>query len=694
MKSWLGRKVFFTSLQLVLASLALSLAAGVFLSWQEQARTSAAVLSELERQRTYRVRSFTEWLAYQGQKLKLFEFFVEEPPENLEPLLRKYANALSSATHLFLLDPKLRILYSTDPRSRMPEWTKDSWLTEALRVPANSPVLADSLSGTPLIRVALPLRSRELKTVYVLAAELYLQEAGFAFSRQLKADEFAYAVVPGRTWLFKPPAITELPVFQEPDYIDLALAGEEFTGTYKNFRGFPVWGTYYFDQDLHAAFFVEKIIPPWTIADLFNGLWFLFLLLPASGLLVLLQYLRLRPWSLWSAALTAKGQDALDRLPPLGNHWKELEGPLRISLENRQDLLRNLHRQVIAQRSALEVLPDLLVEFSDKGVILDVNETVTTLLGMEKSELLGEPLEKFSSDLIPLESKLPLILHAPKNHRFYTWILLKNGQKKLLEAVPARTGREPLRYFLSLRDVTERFTSGESLRQQKKMESLFNFSAGVVQDFSNLLAGISGRLALAALDAERGRVDKESLNEAQRMIMDARSLTQDLVTVGSGGVYDLKPLDVLPVLESAVNRARAQGLKVFINLLPHHGLVKADPAKLEVIFQEILDNARDFAGTEKPVRITSDMVLVPSTNTQIPDQKFLRISFLDQGPGISLENLEKIYDPYFTTRQGKKGLGLTVVYSQLRRMGGSVEIESEEGSGTEVRIYFPASDAD
>ncbi len=698
MKSWFDPLIIRIYILLLLGALSLNVVFAVIHSQSEEFTRREIILSDLKKELTLRSRGFNDWLVTQGQKLRMIEGFLDQDLVEIGKNLKRLENSTPQFRNIYLLSPNQNLVLTTDSQDPVTRWSKEEWIKESLSGFSQSGVSVDAGSGVPRIRIAVPLRDHFLKLIYFAVADLELSEASVQFSRQLGSQDFAYSVVPGRFWLFRPKSITELPVFQDPDYIDLALSGDSFSGTYKNLRDFNVAGIYYFDSSLQVAFFMERLYKPWTwtdcllqvIPELLGSL-----ILITLGLLLAKHWFR--PLNTWRTLIISPvGKVKLgEDLPKLGSLLKDFDKEMRSALSSRDDLIQHKRNERDKLREILDFSQDLLIEISSEGTITYLSEGGLLALGFVLDDLIHKPLDYFVEEMKPMHLKLPLILHAPSGHRFYAWIQMKTGEKKLLETVVSHKNSknpEEVRHFLSVRDVTQRFSSGETARHQKKMESLFNFSAGVVHDFSNLLAGVSGKIALAIMEAEKGVVDTESLNQAQSLIMNARSLTDDLVSMGAGGVYDLQGIDAYPVLNSSLDGLRKEGVPVFLNLLPQAPQIRADKRKLELIFQEVGDNALVFAGPSKPLRVSSNIVSLPVDATEGKVQNYLRISFLDQGPGIPVEEMERIYDPYYTTIPGRKGLGLTVAYSLLSRMGGFMEIESELGKGTEVRLFFLTAD--
>jgi PAS domain S-box-containing protein len=244
-----------------------------------------------------------------------------------------------------------------------------------------------------------------------------------------------------------------------------------------------------------------------------------------------------------------------------------------------------------------------------------------------------------------------------------------------------------------IRDVTlERRREREQLRAQQ-LESLGTLAGGLAHDFNNCLAAMVGSLSLAK-DLVRHAPDARNLlNEALEAAFRATALTRQLLTFSTGGLPVKACLDIGDLLKRvAAFCVRGSNVKCDVEVDEHLWPVEVDSGQLEQVLGNLVINAKQAMpnGGTIVVRATNAMVAHPES----PDdqRRHVLISVEDRGIGIPPENLHRIYDPYFSTKEGGSGLGLATVYSVVRKHGGFLECESKVGQGSTFRIHLPASD--
>jgi CheY-like chemotaxis protein len=185
------------------------------------------------------------------------------------------------------------------------------------------------------------------------------------------------------------------------------------------------------------------------------------------------------------------------------------------------------------------------------------------------------------------------------------------------------------------------------------------------------------------------------LAEIERSVGRARDLTRQLLTFATGGELTRAPMDVAEMVRTATERA-VRGTRMTTEFTIEPGLWAGDGDRDQLIqvVQNIVHNALQAmpAGGAGTLRVTLANHAVESDETDTPKPgRYVRIAISDSGTGIAPDVLPRIFDPYFTTRRGSRGLGLATVYSILNRHGGRVEAASTLGLGTTVTIWLPAT---
>lgn len=229
------------------------------------------------------------------------------------------------------------------------------------------------------------------------------------------------------------------------------------------------------------------------------------------------------------------------------------------------------------------------------------------------------------------------------------------------------------------------------LNRVARLESLGTLAGGIAQDFSTLLGAVHERIAGVANQPGLSTKVRTQLDEARASSLRARDLAHQLSAFSEGAVPQVSEVDLVKTLREMVNRfdlphtiAPRWQLKETVPLLP------TDGAMLRQVVQNLLFNAVQAMprGGELGIQVAAERFEAGSDSLLDPGD-YLRIQLRDSGEGIAEKNLGRVFDPYFTTRPGAQGLGLSVVYSLVRRLRGKVVVESTPMVGTRVTLWLP-----
>jgi signal transduction histidine kinase/ActR/RegA family two-component response regulator len=249
-------------------------------------------------------------------------------------------------------------------------------------------------------------------------------------------------------------------------------------------------------------------------------------------------------------------------------------------------------------------------------------------------------------------------------------------------------------------EIAEREMAEERLVQAQKMEAIGQLTGGVAHDFNNLLTAIVGSLELLLRRTDEEKLTRLAGNALQAAERGAR-LTAQLLAFSRRQRLTPAPLDVNRIIAGMGDLlARSIGPHVEVDTQLGDGVARAlaDPTQLEVMILNLAINARDaMPGGGRLVIATRNLDRVPETlRAELAPGRYVAICVTDTGVGMAPEILQHAFEPFFTTKpQGKgTGLGLAQLYGFARQSGGAVHIDSEEGRGTSVAIYLPATEAE
>ncbi len=242
------------------------------------------------------------------------------------------------------------------------------------------------------------------------------------------------------------------------------------------------------------------------------------------------------------------------------------------------------------------------------------------------------------------------------------------------------------------RDVTEKKRMEEEIQKASTLESIGILAGGIAHDFNNILTAILGNISLVRQEYLPGTAAAR-LAEAEKASVRARSLTQQLLTFSKGGAPIRNPASAGELIrETAGFALRGSNVRCEFDIPPDLWSVIVDEGQVSQVIGNVIINADQAMPGGGIVEVRAENVAVgPGQEPPLKAGDYVRIAIRDQGVGIPPENLPRIFNPFFTTREKGTGLGLTTAYSIIKRHEGTIRVESQVGAGTTISIYLPAS---
>jgi len=341
--------------------------------------------------------------------------------------------------------------------------------------------------------------------------------------------------------------------------------------------------------------------------------------------------------------------------------------------------------------------PIVGVGMAQDGTVIYINDAYCRMFGYEKDELVGESELKVVAPedhpLIEQRTRKRLKGEKVPNHYVFRGVK-KDGTGLFIEV----SSSEPFVYknkptlLAVFRDITEKRKMEEELLKADKLESVGILAGGIAHDFNNILTAILGNISLARLFPDAGKIS-ERLVEAEKACMQAKDLTQQLLTFARGGAPVKKTASIGEILKDSASFA-LRGSNVRCEFSIPDGLWPADvdAGQISQVISNILINADHAMPEGGVVTVRAENVTVGAEEAlPLEDGEYVKITMEDQGIGIPEEHLQRIFDPYFTTKQKGSGLGLATSYSIIKNHDGHITAESQVGVGTIFYIYLPAS---
>ena len=250
------------------------------------------------------------------------------------------------------------------------------------------------------------------------------------------------------------------------------------------------------------------------------------------------------------------------------------------------------------------------------------------------------------------------------------------------------------------RAVEERMRMATQLRHTHKMEAIGTLAGGIAHDFNNILSSVIGFTELCLMDVSKGGLLESNMMEVFRAGMRARDLVRQILTFARKDESQVQPTQVGTIAKEATKLIRSLiPATIDIQLqVDSEALVMADPTQIHQVFMNLFTNAAhamEAEGGQLTIHISQTRLdrSLGSLNTNLMPGDYLRITVADTGTGIDPEKLDKIFDPYFTTkgRCEGTGLGLSVVHGIVQSYNGEITVDSKPGQGSTFTIYLPIS---
>jgi signal transduction histidine kinase len=241
--------------------------------------------------------------------------------------------------------------------------------------------------------------------------------------------------------------------------------------------------------------------------------------------------------------------------------------------------------------------------------------------------------------------------------------------------------------------ITNQKRAADELFKSEKIDSISLLAGGIAHDFNNMLSAILGNISMIRIDLEEGHQHSAKLVAAEKAALQARLLTQQLLTFSKGGAPSLEVTTVSEMVEECAQFI-LRGSKVKCSIEKDDGLwpVDADKGQISQVINNLIINANQAMPEGGEIRIRMSNLHV--RHAEISALKFgdyICIEVRDEGNGISPQNLKKIFDPYFTTKKKGNGLGLASSYSIITSHKGTITVDSSIGQGSIFRVYLAKS---
>lgn len=377
-------------------------------------------------------------------------------------------------------------------------------------------------------------------------------------------------------------------------------------------------------------------------------------------------------------------------IPGLGSRWYGTAIDVQAIRDEREARMHVSNRLI----ATMESVTDAIFLMDRDWTVIYINRHAEELLGRKREDLLGKHVWDEFPDARDTEFQRRYAFSmAHQVEVKFESEYVAVGKLFEVNAYPSKDGIAV--YF---HDITDQRRLAEQIQQSQRMDALGQLTGGVAHDFNNLLTVILGNAEMLAdrvTDERQKRMTDMILGASRR----AAELTQRLLAFARKQALEPREVDVnalvqdfVPLLEQTVGEGVA--LEVVPGGPDMHARV--DPGQLEVALLNLCVNARDAMPEGGRLRIETRHVHLSEVgveNEDLAEGEYVMVAVSDTGEGIAPDQLKRVFEPFYTTKDVGKGtgLGLAMVYGFARQSNGHAAIESEPGHGTTVRIYLPES---
>ncbi|MCD6380547.1 PocR ligand-binding domain-containing protein [bacterium] len=354
-----------------------------------------------------------------------------------------------------------------------------------------------------------------------------------------------------------------------------------------------------------------------------------------------------------------------------------------------------------------------------EGILRDVFDGITdgiSLLDLDLNIIrVNSEMKHLYADQMPLVGKKCYQVYQQREDPC-PWCpslpTIENG-KKHMEIVPYPSAEEPKGWIElsaypikdenglvvgvveNVKDITERKWAAEELQKREKLESIGILAGGIAHDFNNILMGLYGNISIAREELSKDHPAFNFLEEAETSLNRATGLTKQLLTFAKGGLPVKESVSIGELVEEIV-RFDLSGSNVMpvFEWVENLWMAEVDRGQMQQVFSNIVINANQAMPDGGHLYVTLDNVDISENEMPNFSQgKYVKVILRDEGIGIDEKYIDRICDPYFSTKQEGSGLGLATVYSIINKHGGHISVTSEFGKGTTFTLYLPVTES-
>jgi PAS domain S-box-containing protein len=346
-------------------------------------------------------------------------------------------------------------------------------------------------------------------------------------------------------------------------------------------------------------------------------------------------------------------------------------------------------------RTMIEYSNDMIWTLDEKGSFLYFNKKSEEITGYKLKDwygksftplILGEDLKIIKNIFIKT------MKGVPQHYELSIYDHKRNLLTLSVNTAPILKEGKVIGTVSFGRDITEKRKMEEELFKASKLESIGILAGGIAHDFNNILAGIIGNISMTKLRLNPEDKIFSDLIKIEKASLQAKDLTNQLLTFAKGGAPVKKVTLIKDLIKNFVQFAlTGSSIRCKFSIYDDLWPVEIDENQIGQVINNLIINAGQAMQAGGVIKVIAENIYIDSEKVlPLNEGRYVKLSIKDAGSGISKEHLDKIFDPYFTTKEKGSGLGLSITYSIIKKHNGCITVESEIGTGTTFHIYLPA----
>lgn len=350
----------------------------------------------------------------------------------------------------------------------------------------------------------------------------------------------------------------------------------------------------------------------------------------------------------------------------------------------------------------LRSIGEAVITTDIEGDIVLMNKAAEKLTGWTQQEAVGLPLHEifnvvYEKTLKPCENPVESVLVSGEIvERSKPAVLIAKDGSKILVADSGAPIRDRMSrvvgVVLVFRDVTLEQRMKEELFRARKVESIGLLAGGIAHDFNNILTAITGNISLVKSHVDPGDKIFDRLGAAEKACERAQNLTQQLITFSKGGAPIRRTASVADILADTVGFVlKGSNVKCELSVPDDLWLADIDEGQISQVIGNLVINADQAMVDGGTMTVRAENMTAGAADMSLKEGDYVKVSVEDKGVGIPPENIAKIFDPYFSTKEKGSGLGLASTYSIVKNHDGLVTVDSQLGRGSTFSVFLPAS---